>query len=163
MRDSTYSAVVFPDFRSSQSGHAADGMKGALERLMPGIGSLLIVDDNEDLVSTCGEFLEGSGFRVLKAFSGAQAVDMCDHDPDSVKLAIIDLNMPEVDGPATIEALKRRMPGLQVVAISGAPLIPYFTLLNDLGVRFFLPKPFFLDGLLDSVRTAMSPASAQAA
>ena len=44
----------------------------------------------------------------------------------------------------------------KVIAISGAMLVPYFVQLNDLGVRHFLPKPFFLDGLLDSIRVAMN-------
>jgi DNA-binding NtrC family response regulator len=92
----------------------------------------------------------------MKAFSGTEAVDLCAGEPEAPALAIVDLNMPDLDGPATIGALKRQRPGLKVMAISGAMLVPYFVQLNDLGVRHFLPKPFYLDGLLDSVRLAMN-------
>jgi len=118
--------------------------------------SLLIVDDNADFVSACEQFLTGSGYRVLKAFSGPQAVDLCADKSESVALAIVDLNMPELDGPATIGALKQGTPGLKFIAVSGAMLVPYFTQLNELGVRHFLPKPFYLAGLLDSVRLALN-------
>jgi DNA-binding NtrC family response regulator len=116
--------------------------------------SLLIVDDNSDLVSVCGEFLTDCGFRVLKAFSGSEAVELCAGDAGAVGLAIVDLNMPELDGPSTIDALKQSSPALRVIVISGAMLVPYFAKLNDLGVRDFLPKPFELDGLLESIRFA---------
>jgi two-component system cell cycle sensor histidine kinase/response regulator CckA len=118
--------------------------------------SLLIVDDNADFVLTCGALLTESGFRVLKACSGTEAVDLCSGNSESVGLAIVDLNMPELDGPATIAALKQRSPTMKVIAISGAMFLPYFVQLNDLGVRHFLPKPFYFDGLLDSIRLAMN-------
>jgi two-component system nitrogen regulation response regulator GlnG len=118
--------------------------------------ALLIVDDNADFVYTCEHFLTDSGFRILKAFNGTQAVDLCADDPDSVSLAIVDLNMPELDGPATIGALKLQRPRLRVIATSGAELVPYFAQLVDLGVRDFLPKPFHLDGLLNSIQLALT-------
>jgi DNA-binding NtrC family response regulator len=117
--------------------------------------SLLIVDDNADFVSACENFLTGNGFRVLKAFSGTQAVDLYAGNSESVDLAIVDLNMPELDGPTTISALRHHSPGLRVLAMSGAMLVPYFVQLNDLGVRHFLPKPFYFDGLLSSIQLAM--------
>lgn len=116
----------------------------------------MIVDDNADLVSLCGDFLTECGFRVVKASSGSEAVELCAGDADSVGLAIVDLNMPELDGPSTIDALKQSRPKLKVIVISGAMLVPYFAKLNDLGVRDFLPKPFNLDGLLESVQFAMN-------
>jgi DNA-binding NtrC family response regulator len=118
--------------------------------------ALIIVDDNEGFVSVCERFLTDSGFRVMKAFSGTEAVDLCAGKQEPVSLAIVDLNMPDLDGPATIGALKKQRPGLRVIAISGAMLVPYFVQLNELGVRHFLPKPFYLDGLLDSIRLAMA-------
>jgi two-component system cell cycle sensor histidine kinase/response regulator CckA len=118
--------------------------------------ALLIVDDNASFVSACELFLSDCGFRVMKALSGTEAVDLCAGGQEPVSLAIVDLNMPDLDGPATIGALKKQRPGLKVIAISGAMLVPYFVQLNELGVRHFLPKPFYLDGLLDSIRMAMA-------
>jgi DNA-binding NtrC family response regulator len=118
--------------------------------------SLLIVDDNAPFVSACEHYLTECGFRVRKALSGSEAVQLCADEEGPLSLAIVDLNMPELDGPATIGALKKQRPGLKVIAISGAMLVPYFVQLHDLGVRHFLPKPFYLDGLLDSIRVAMT-------
>jgi DNA-binding NtrC family response regulator len=118
--------------------------------------SLLIVDDNPDFLSTCELFLVECGFRVLKALSGARAVDLSADHREPVSLAIVDLNMPELDGPATIAALKQQRPRLKIMVTSGAMLVPYFARLNQLGVLHFLPKPFRLDELLDSVKQAMA-------
>jgi two-component system cell cycle sensor histidine kinase/response regulator CckA len=118
--------------------------------------SLLIVDDNDQFVSACEHFLTECGFRVRKALSGPEALDLCAEEQEPVTLAIVDLNMPDFDGPATIDALKKQRPELRVIAISGAMLVPYFVQLHDLGVRHFLPKPFYLDGLLDSIRIALN-------
>jgi len=118
--------------------------------------SLLIVDDNESFLAACDSFLSECGFHVMKALSGPEAVDICEGESNSFALAIVDLNMPDLDGPATINALKRMQPGLKIIAVSGAMLVPYFVQLNELGVRHFLQKPFYLDGLLDSIRLAMA-------
>ena len=123
---------------------------------MPKPSSLLIVDDNTDFVTTCGDFLTESGFHVLKACSGTEAVDLCSGESASVGLAIVDLNMPDLDGPATIAALRKKAPRTKVMAMSGAMLVPYFVRLNELGVQHFLPKPFYLDELLASVQLAMN-------
>lgn len=123
---------------------------------MPNSSSLLIVDDNADFVSACEAFLTECGYRVVKALSGSNAVDFYAENHASVALAIVDLNMPGLDGPATIDALRKKKPSLKVMATSGAMLVPYFTRLNELGVLHFLPKPFRLEELLESVRAAMA-------
>jgi len=118
--------------------------------------SLLIVDDNADFASTCEAILAEMGIRAVKASSGREAMGLCSSDGETVGLALVDLNMPELDGPATINALKLRMPRLKVIAISGTTPVPFFRRLNELGVRHFLPKPFLLDGFKESLEEALA-------
>ncbi len=112
--------------------------------------TLLLVDDNQALVSIYARLLEEYGFRVLTAFSGPDALKLC-HSPADVSLAIVDMKMPGLDGPSTIAQLQGRCPRMKVIAVSGGMLSPFFGKLVFLGVRHFLPKPFGIDGLLDSI------------
>ncbi len=113
---------------------------------------ILFVDDNVSLVAAVEPLLEGYGFRVLKACSGDEAMMVCDRATDRVAVAIVDLKMPGMDGPATINALKKQFPLLKVISISGNVLSPYFSRLVDLGVRHFLPKPFSIDDLVATIQ-----------
>jgi CheY-like chemotaxis protein len=118
---------------------------------MPHSDTLLLVDDNQPLVSIYARLLADCGFRVMTACSGREAVNLCQKGPGDVVLAIVDLKMPGLDGPATIAQLQGRCPQLKVIAVSGGMLSPYFGQLAFLGVRHFLPKPFGIDGLLESI------------
>jgi DNA-binding NtrC family response regulator len=101
----------------------------------------LIVDDD----MRCGRLLEHTlskgGFVAEWISNGEEAISCCEQDLPQLTGAIIDLNMPGLDGPATIAAMRVRRPDLQVIAISGHSLLPYFSRLSELGVRDFLEKP----------------------
>lgn len=96
--------------------------------------------------------LQGFGFRVVTANNGHEAVSFCANNPSRVAVAIIDLKMPDFDGPDTIAALQAENPGLKIIAVSGDMLSPFFSRLSDLGVRHFLPKPFSLENVVDAIR-----------
>lgn len=109
--------------------------------------AILFIDDNSALASAYQLSLGERGFHVLTAANGDEAVDLCAQAQDA-SLAIVDLKMPGMDGPQTIAALRRRRPGLKIIAMSAQPLVPYFGRLSDLGVRIFLSKPFSIEALL---------------
>lgn len=117
--------------------------------------SVLLVDDNELLTEAYQLLLGDHGFRVITARSGQEALNYCGASENEPVLAIIDLKMPGLDGPATIRALRGTSPGLKVIAVSGQMLGPYFGRLADLGVRHFLPKPYSVDSLLEEIRDVM--------
>jgi YesN/AraC family two-component response regulator len=66
---------------------------------------------------------------------------------------ITDLFMPEMDGIETIAALRQRMPGVRVIAISGRSGVDYLTVAKELGVSHTLRKPFEIDELLKALAT----------
>lgn len=123
---------------------------------------ILFIDDNAALAAAYQLSLGDLGLRVITASSGAEAITVC-NKPGETSLAIVDLKMPGMDGPTTIEALHQQQPGMKVIAISGQLLGPYFGRLADLGVRHFLCKPFSLEALLESIRQVQGlPESAAA-
>lgn len=121
--------------------------RGALCRGREHVSSdtVLLVDDNQPLVSIYARLLGECGFRVMTAYNGSDALTLCqDHRHE----------VPGLDGPSTIAQLQGRCTHLKIIAVSGGMRSPYFGKLAFLGVRHFLPKPFGIDGLLNSIADA---------
>jgi YesN/AraC family two-component response regulator len=74
-------------------------------------------------------------------------------DGHTLHAVITDLFMPEMDGIETIAALRQRMPGVRVIAISGRSGVDYLTVAKELGVSHTLRKPFEIDELLKALAT----------
>ncbi len=82
------------------------------------VQSILVVDDDPDTLTLIGLTLQRRGFEVLKAQSGAQALNMLTHDtPD---LIILDVMMPQMDGYEVCREIKAdpRMARLPVVMLT---------------------------------------------
>ena len=120
--------------------------------------NVLIVDDNASLAAAFELLLSGQGFHVTTARSGNEAIKVFRGCQMDRAFAIVDLKMPDWDGPTTIKALQENSPDLLVIAVSGQMLSPYFARLADLGVRHFLPKPFRFEELLETIRDVQEAA-----
>lgn len=65
---------------------------------------VLLVDDNEDVLEVAKIILANSGYQIMTASSGEEAVAVCSNEqPD---LVLMDLNMPDLDGFASIQLLR---------------------------------------------------------
>ena len=112
---------------------------------------VLLIEDNADLRDYLRLALRSEGYQVLTARNGKEALGLLDgQDLDAV---ITDLFMPEMDGIETISALRRKLPNVKVVAMSGRPGVDYLTVARELGVTHTLRKPFELDELLQALAT----------
>ena len=119
-------------------------------------GSLLVIDDDHDILLSLQDVLEVEGYHVITASSGREALEYLRQGlrPD---LILLDLMMPEVSGWA-FRAWQRADPALAsipVVVVSGQGLSAQQV--SQLGVAGYLPKPVDLDMLLDTVARFTSP------
>lgn len=78
--------------------------------------NILIIDDEPVLRLTFKYLLEGEGYCVWVAANGRDGLDIFHKHP--IDLVITDIVMPELDGFATIEALRREAPSLPIIAMS---------------------------------------------
>jgi CheY-like chemotaxis protein len=113
------------------------------------MSSILVVDDDHDLVEVLVQVLDAEGYRVSYVFDGQPALQELAHNPPDVILA--DIKMPEVDGVSLVRRLRLMgltMPVVFMSAVSiGMPGLP------------FVPKPFDLETLLEAVRQALHDSS----
>ena len=103
--------------------------------------SILIVDDENDILSSMQILLEGEGYFVLTAFSGEDALEKIGHH--HIDLVITDVRMPGMDGFKLIEEIKKRTPDTKIMVMTGhANVIDAKALSFRLGASDFLSKPF---------------------
>ena len=119
---------------------------------------VLVVDDDPLFREIATEVLVQGGHDVASADDGVRAVSAAgERRPD---LAIVDMLMPERDGIETIGDLRRRWPGIKVLAVSsGARLLEADLLLRaakTLGADGTLRKPVGKEALLAAVEGLLS-------
>ena len=104
--------------------------------------TVLVVDDEVDLLFTIALSLELAGYRVVKAASGEEALEVAAAEsPDAI---VLDLRLPDIDGWEVIRRLGEvgSFPRTPVVLLSAQVDAATATRAVDLGVHAHLAKPF---------------------
>ena len=118
--------------------------------------TILVVDDEESIRHTARRMLEQHGYHVLEARHGAEALSVLAAHPGQVQLALTDLMMPVMDGPALIAALHLQYPAIKIVTMSGlldgAP--PAEPAAPD--AQAWLSKPFSATQLLTKLHSVLA-------
>ncbi|MCD4719246.1 MAG: response regulator [Desulfobacula sp.] len=80
---------------------------------------LLIVDDNEDILSTFYEFFNSMGYEVKTAVDGFAALKVLRDRSNCFDCLITDLVMPNISGVGLISIVKKEYPKLKIIAMTG--------------------------------------------
>jgi two-component system, cell cycle sensor histidine kinase and response regulator CckA len=113
---------------------------------------ILFVDDDQSVRDMACASLNEHGYEVLPAASGVEALAELGANPDAIDLVLLDHEMPGVDGPAVLRAIRSSGSKAAVVLMSGnGPE----TKEQPVASEAFLAKPFTLDELLRVVSAAL--------
>ncbi len=136
----------------------ADLRKKKVEKvkLHKGKGTILIVDDEEIILSINERLLNILGYNVVKANSGKEAIDLYKKYAEGIDLVILDVTMPEMGGRETFFRLKAINPEVRVLISSGYGKDEQIKELLENGCKKFLQKPFDLEELSESIREVLS-------
>jgi CheY-like chemotaxis protein len=122
---------------------------GSLE-IHDSMASLLLVDDDFDMVDTCAEVLRSEGHHVRVARNGEEGLAQVEDDlPD---LVLCDVDMPVLDGPNMAFRMFSHDVGqeeIPILLVSGAPDLRGIA--EKVGTPYFLAKPFSVEQLLARV------------
>ena len=124
-----------------------------------GAAAVLIVDDYADTRTIVKWSLELRGYRVIEAASGEEALLIASRErPD---LILMDLNMPLMDGYATMRALRSQeaLRGTPIVAVTAQDMAASRERANQAGCTEYLSKPIDFDRLEVLIDRLVEPAS----
>jgi len=85
--------------------------------------TVLVVDDNRDMVDSIGKVLEFLGYSSIPAYSAREACDLLDEAPN-VDLVLSDVRMPDMDGFDLLRVLRHRFRSLPIILMSGLAVTP---------------------------------------
>ena len=122
--------------------------------------TILVVDDEESVRHIMRSTLENFGFRTVGAADGAEAIALLRDAPALFSAALVDMQMPGLDGAKTIISLRHLRPDLPIVAASGLATQENKESAAASGVRHWLDKPFSVETLIRTVHAAMARAGA---
>jgi DNA-binding NtrC family response regulator len=124
--------------------------------------TLLIVDDEPDLVATCVRLLARRGYRCLAAHTGGEGIALIDRERPSVVLT--DLYLPDVDGLSVLRHAGERVPPIPGILMTAADTsTDAIERARDADALLCLPKPFSYAQLLEAVARALEQYRAGAA
>jgi DNA-binding NtrC family response regulator len=113
---------------------------------------VLLVDDEEDFLSTLAERLETRGLVVTTAVNGEEAVAKA--EKEGFDLIVLDLAMPGLDGLETLKRIKAKQPDAEIIILSGQGSIRTSIEAMKLGAEDFMEKPVKMTELLDKISEA---------
>ncbi len=121
---------------------------------LTGVGTILIVED-EDAVRLFGaRALRNKGYRVIEARSGENALDVL-RGEEGIDVLVTDVVMPGMDGATLARLVRMERPQIQVILMSGyAEDVALGEFSGEDGI-YFLPKPFSLKQLASKVKEVM--------
>lgn len=122
--------------------------------------TILIVDDEPAVRAALRRIVSRSGFRVLEAEGAADALEQIDAEgAPRPAAAILDYNMPDVAGVDLARALRKRLPDLPILLLSGGVADEEIQAALDEGVLWaYTGKPWNLQWLRDAVSAMVSGA-----
>jgi CheY-like chemotaxis protein len=117
--------------------------------------TILLVEDAQPLRALAQELLEDSGYTVLEAANGADAIQVAEQHQGPIHLLLTDVVMPGMDGPKVAAHMTRTYPGIKVLYASGYTddAIVHHGVL-DPGIAL-LHKPFTRAALTNKVREVL--------
>ena len=118
-------------------------------------GTILAIDDNEDLLEAYRLLLEHAGYRVLAAKSGQDGLAMFRGNCEAIDLVIVDWIMPDIKGDEVVEAMLAIAPDLKVIFVSAYDLDEATYKWAQSKMIAVIKKPFEPEWLLDTVRKAL--------
>ena len=133
------------------------GLKDAKRITKP---TILIVDDQEMVLTMVADLLGEMNYNVLTAKDGLDAVSLFKEirmrERTGIDLIILDMILPNMDGNETYKKLKEIDPNIKVVVSTGYDLNNKVCELLSAGAVGFIQKPYHIDKLLGIVRQHIS-------
>ena len=121
---------------------------------MTALAKILLVDDGHEFVAILTKRLTKRSYSVTFTHSGKEALARLEEDQD-IEVVILDVNMPELDGIATLKIIKKRWPLVEVIMLTGHSTIHSAINAIKVGAFDYLSKPIEMELLVLKIDKAV--------
>ncbi len=122
--------------------------------------TIMVVDDNPDIITIVKTILEGRGFTVFSASSGPELLNLL--PTQKADLIILDIMMPEMDGLEVLTRLKGKTETSTIPVILLTAKVQYEDVLGGykLGADYYITKPFTSTQLVNGINLLLGEGKA---
>jgi PAS domain S-box-containing protein len=114
--------------------------------------TILVVDDEPNVTELVSGMLTEANYKVITASNGKEALDLYEKHQEQIKLVILDLNMPVMDGRQCLEALLSMNSNVKAIIASGYSANGTVKRILETGAKGFIDKPFDRRRVLEKIR-----------
>ena len=119
-------------------------------------GSILLVDDEPDILEATAELLGALDYTVILARDGQEALEQVQTRPEAIAMVLMDLTMPRMDGREAFHAMRFLQPGLKIVLCSGFNEADVAKDFPQGSLAGFLQKPYTFQMLREVIQQALA-------
>ena len=121
-------------------------------------GTVLIIDDEDDVLETAAFMAERLGLRTIRAAGGPEGVESFQRHAEQITAVLLDMTMPEMNGDEVYHELRKRRPDVPIVLSSGFSEVDAIRRFPAEGLDGFLQKPYTLEQFAAAFAQLGSPA-----
>jgi PAS domain S-box-containing protein len=125
------------------------------EKEVRGNETILLVDDEEVILTVTREILENLGYQVTCASNGQEAVSVYQKHHEKIFMVILDMIMPDLKGSQTYDQLKQINAKVKVLLSSGYSIDGQASQMIEKGCKAFIQKPYTVAELSQKVREVL--------
>lgn len=118
-------------------------------------GLLLLIDDEEVIREIGSEMFESLGFNCITAPDGAQGIQLYKENMASIRLVVLDIELPGLSGEKVYESLKEINPDIKILLVSGYGKEYLEACYFKKKLEHFVSKPFQLNKLSQKIDLLM--------
>ena len=145
--------VLLPASEGSAPAAGGAAIPGA--RPWSGHGAVLVVDDDDTVRTVTMRMLERSGFRVIAARDGVEALALFVASPEPIRIVVLDMTLPRMDGEETLRALRAFDPAVRVLLASGYSEEETAARVREASPDGYIQKPYTGQSLLAQMRAVL--------
>ena len=117
--------------------------------------TVLVVEDEESMLSVLEKILVDRGYNVLKASDGKLAVRIYQRDKASIDVVFLDMGLPKLSGRDVLFKIKQEKQDAKIVVSSGYFEEEFKSDFEQAGIKHFLQKPYRLDHVLQTLQSVI--------
>ncbi|MFN6465539.1 MAG: response regulator [Nostoc sp. DedVER02] len=125
--------------------------------LSAGHGELILVVDDEDSIREVTQtWLEKNAYKVIVASDGIDAIALYTKYQQEISVVLVDMMMPVMDGPTTINVLRKINPDIKIIGVSGLACNHEMIKILGNSVKILLSKPYTPSDLLRNLQMVIN-------